>query len=92
MADTLPHQNFAASGSSWAIQVGAYGNPALARAAAETALNKVQVMGAKTVVGSTQKANSTLYRARIVGLSHEAAMQACQKIGKCIVLSPDAQG
>ncbi len=94
MADTLPHQSLSTSGGSagWAIQVGAYANSALARAAAETAMGKVQVLGAKTQVGATQKPTGTLYRARIVGLSHEAAMQACQKIGKCIVLSPDAQG
>jgi hypothetical protein len=48
-------------------------------------------MGAKSVVGATHQASNTLYRARVVGLSHEAALQACQKIGKCIVLSPDAQ-
>jgi len=95
MADTLPRQTQGQAGAGtggWAIQVGAYGNPALAHAAAETALNKVQTLGAKTAIGTTHQATGTLYRARIVGLTHEAALQACQKIGKCIVLSPDAQG
>ncbi len=94
MADTLPRQSVA--GSSWAIQVGAFGNEALARAAAETARNKVQILGARPMVGQTKQASTTLYRARLTGLSHEAAIQACQKLGKsgsnCIVLSPDVQG
>ena len=94
MADTLPRQSVA--GSSWAIQVGAFGNEALARAAAETARNKVQILGARPTVGQTKQASTTLYRARLTGLSHEAAIQACQKLGKsgsnCIVLSPDVQG
>ena len=93
MADTLPHST--TPGEGWAIQVGAYANPALARAAAETAHSKVLAQGSRAVVGSVKQANGTLYRARIVGLSHDGAMQACQKLGKsanaCIVLSPDAQ-
>ena len=92
MADTLPRN--VASGPSWAIQVGAYANPALARAAAETAHNKVALLGSKPVVGSVKQGSNTLYRARVVGLSHDAALQACQKLNKsagCIVLSPDAQ-
>jgi hypothetical protein len=45
----------------------------------------------------TKQASNTLYRARVTGLSREAAVQACEKMGKghssgCIVLSPDAQG
>lgn len=94
MADTLPRQ--VSSGSSWAIQVGAFGNEALARAAAETARNKVQLLGARPMVGQTRQASTTLYRARVIGLTHESAVQACEKLGKsgsnCIVLSPDAQG
>ena len=96
MADTLSH-NASATGSAggWAIQVGAYANPSLAHAAAEAAHSKVQLLGSRTMIGSVKQANGTLYRARIVGLSHEAAMQACQKLGKssnaCVVLSPEAQ-
>ena len=92
MADTLPRG--VSSAPSWAIQVGAYANPALARAAAETAHNKVALLGSKPMVGSVKQGGNTLYRARLVGLSHDAALQACQKLGKsagCIVLSPDAQ-
>jgi cell division septation protein DedD len=93
MADTLP-RGANSAGAGWAIQVGAYANSALARAAAETAQNKVQALGSKAMVGSVKQGSATLYRARLVGLSHDAALQACQKLGKsssCIVLSPDAQ-
>ena len=92
MADTLPHA--VAPAPTWAVQVGAYANPALARAAAETAHSKVQALGSRAEVGSVKKGGNTLYRARLVGLSHDAALQACQKLGKsasCVVLSPQAQ-
>jgi cell division septation protein DedD len=92
MADTLPTAG--AAGPGWAVQVGAYANPALARAAAEAAHNKVQLLGSRPMVGSVKKGSNTLYRARLVGLSHDAALQACQKLGRsesCIVLSPEAQ-
>jgi len=38
--------------------------------------------------------NATLYRARLTGLSREAAVSACEKLrghGACAVLSPEAQ-
>ncbi len=93
MADTMPRQTGGAA--TWAIQVGAFGNEPMARAAADTARNKAQLASAHSVVGTTKQATNTLYRARVTGLSREAAVQACDKIGKgrggCIVLSPDAQ-
>lgn len=49
---------------------------------------------ARPAVGTVRNGASTLYRARLAGLSREAAMQACEKLsrrGACIVLSPDAQ-
>ena len=92
MADTMPH---AAGGpTNWAVQVGAFGNEQMAHAAAEAARSKTQVAGRPTV-GTTKQARGTLYRARLTGLSREAAVQACEKITRarssCIVLSPDAQ-
>ncbi len=93
MADTLPRN--AQPGAGWAIQVGAYANPALARAAAETAQSKVQLQGSHAVIGSVKQASGTLYRARIVGLTRDGATQACAKLGKtsgsCIVVSPESQ-
>jgi cell division septation protein DedD len=92
MADTLPRTTGGAT--NWAIQVGAFGNENMARAAADTARQRVQVITARSMVGSTKVASNMLYRARVTGLSRDAAMQACEKMGKahgCIVLSPDAQ-
>ena len=93
MADTLPRQT--GGPASWAIQVGAYGNESMARAAAESARNKAQLAAARPMVGTVRQASATLYRARVTGLSHDAAIQACDKLGKahgaCIVLSPEAQ-
>jgi len=81
---------------SWAIQVGAFANEGLARAAAETARGQARdvLARARPAVGSVRGSSGTLYRARLAGLSREAAMQACEKLtrsrGACIVLPPDA--
>jgi cell division protein FtsN len=94
MADTMPQASGGAT--TWAIQVGAFGNENMARAAADTARQRVQSISARSTIGTTKLASNTLYRARVTGLSREAAVQACEKMGKgqsnCIVLSPDAQG
>lgn len=93
MADTIPRQSGGAA--NWAIQVGAFGNEGLARAAADSARGKAQIASARTAVGAVRQSGGTLYRARVTNLSREAAVQACEKLGKarasCIVLSPDAQ-
>ncbi len=92
MADTMPHQ--AGGAATWAIQVGAYANEGMARSAAEQARARAQVPG-QPLVGTRKQGNATLYRARLVGLSRDSAVQACEKLTKshtsCIVLSPDAQ-
>ena len=85
------------TGSSWAIQVGAYANPSLASAAAESARGQARDLlgGARPVVGTVRQANNTLYRARLAGLTRESAMQACSRLAKshnaCIVVSPESQ-
>jgi cell division septation protein DedD len=96
MADTLPLRAVGPVSGGWAIQVGAFGNPEQARAAAEAAKGHVRDMlaAARPVVGTVKQAHATLYRARLTGLSREAAVQACEKLahhGACIVVSPDAQ-
>ncbi len=97
MADTLPHANGGLRTGNWAIQVGAFANEAQARAAADNARRKASDMlaQARPAVGSVRQANATLYRARLTGLSRDAASGACEKLSKsgagCIVLSPDAQ-
>jgi cell division septation protein DedD len=100
MADTLPVQRVGAGSAAgnWAIQVGAYGNESQARTAADTARSQAyDLLGhARPAVGTVHTARATLYRARLTGLSRDAAIQACEKLGHghgaCIVLSPDAQG
>jgi cell division septation protein DedD len=97
MADTLPAPHSGPSGGSWAIQVGAFGNQSMARAAAEAARAQAHgsLAAARPTVGSVRTATAVLYRARLTGLSREAAVQACEKLsrgrGNCMVLSPDAQ-
>jgi hypothetical protein len=82
----------AVGGSAWAIQVGAYGNASMAAAAAGAARG---VAGhAHTVVAPVKSGHATLYRARLSGLTHDGAVQACQKLshghGSCIVVAPAA--
>ncbi len=98
MAGSLPARPpaTAASAGPWAVQVGAFASDRLARAAAESARAKApELARASPAVGTVRQGNGTLYRARLGGLSREAAMQACEKLtrtgGACIVLSPDAQ-
>jgi len=97
VAGSLPARPSAASSPGpWAVQVGAFASDRLARAAAESARAKApELARAQPAVGAVRQGRGTLYRARLAGLSREAAMQACEKLsrtgGACIVLSPDAQ-
>ncbi len=96
-ADTLPTQRGGPLGGNWAIQVGAFGNVQQAHAAADAARNHARefLASAQPFVGPVHHGHGTLYRARLVGLSRDAAMQACEKLGhhgNCMVVSPGAQG
>lgn len=81
----------------WAIQVGAFGSESQAHAALGLAKAQAHetLSVAKAAVTGVKQARGTLYRARLIGLSKETAMQACEKLGhgrgSCIVLSPDVQ-
>jgi hypothetical protein len=80
-------------GPSWGVQVGAFSSAAQARDAADQARDMIRVLGARTVVQPVSQGRSTLYRARVTGLSREAATAACERMrrrGGCMVLSPDA--
>jgi hypothetical protein len=82
----------AASGG-WAIQVGAFASENLARDAAGQARNGAGGNGRATVMAVAQ-GRSTLYRARVTGLSREGAQNACDRLrgrNACMVISPDAQ-
>jgi hypothetical protein len=52
----------------------------------------VALLGARPAVVPVRQGRETLYRARVTGLSREAALNACQRIGGrggCIVVSPE---
>jgi len=73
--------------ASWAVQVGAFSDERQARTAADA------VGGGRVQVQPVRVGRSTLYRARVVGMTQGGAQQACGRVrGPCIVLSPDAQG
>jgi hypothetical protein len=99
MADTPVRQSNAdeLQGRGWAIQVGAYKTRGNANAALGIAeLSAVQIlMHGQPIVLSTQAGSHTKYRARFVGLAHNAAIDACERLSAgptgCVILSPEAQ-
>ncbi len=81
--------------AAWAIQVGAFANPGLARAVAEGARAEApdQLRTARVALPTTTPLGSApLYRARIEHLSANAATAACQRLNQrqlpCIVVQP----
>jgi hypothetical protein len=97
-AATLPRspapapQPARAAPGGWSVQVGAFASENLARAAAAQARDRVALLGARPVVVPVRQGRETLFRARVTGLSREAAMSACQRLGEragCIVVSPE---
>ena len=80
----------------WAIQVGAYSNEALARAAVGSAREHAagELAVAHSSVSGVHQPHGELYRARLTGLSREAAMQACERLAhgrtSCMVISPES--
>ncbi len=71
----------AVRGGNWAIQVGAYPNPANSEAAISSARARARnlLAGAYPAVTPVQRAG-ILYRARLVGLSAESAAAACAQL------------
>jgi D-alanyl-D-alanine carboxypeptidase len=91
---TSPIQS-AASGGGWAIQVGAFKTPDLARAVAEGARSQApdQLRSAALAVQPTAPfGSSVLYRARLANLSAGAASNACTLLNQrqlpCVVVRP----
>jgi hypothetical protein len=82
--------------SGWAIQVGAYDSSSNARAALGIAeLSAVQMlMGGHPMVMSIHADGHVKYRARFVGLPHDDAVNACNRLASgptgCVVISPEA--
>ncbi len=88
-AATLPPQlrTMVANTGSWAVQVGAFADERQARTAASG------LGGGRVDVQPVRVGRSTLFRARVVGLTQGAAQQLCGRArGPCMVLSPDGQG
>lgn len=96
VASTMPMPPVAPVAGGWAIQVGAYDRQAEAQRAVEMARSHSSVLRvARTYVGEVHVHSAVLYRARLVGLSREAALQGCEAQRghmACMVLSPGAQG
>ncbi len=96
-APVRPAPAITATNGAWAVQVGAFANHNMASAATEAAREHVRdVLGsARTVVAGVHGGGGTLYRARLGGLSREAAAHACERLSQartsCMVVSPEAQ-
>jgi cell division septation protein DedD len=96
-AETMALRHGPAGPGQWAIQVGAFANQVQAQAA--LGLARARAHGELAVgrphVSSVHQAHGVLWRARMVGLSRETAVQACERLSHehtgCVVLSPDAQ-
>ncbi len=87
----------ASHASGWAIQVGAYDTSSNARAAlglAELSAVRMLVNGHPMVM-SVMTGGHVKYRARVVGLPHDDAVNACSRLSTgptgCMVLPPEAQ-
>ncbi|ACI51883.1 Lytic transglycosylase catalytic [Gluconacetobacter diazotrophicus PA1 5] len=96
-APLLRRSSLAPAPRDWAIQVGAFGSSALASQAAGHARQRAAtVLGAaRPQVASVHIASGHLYRARLTGLSHDAAIEACRRLSggadNCVVISPDSR-
>ena len=80
----------------WAVQVGAFANDRLAAQANAQARDTARELnGTSATVSGVRQGATTLYRARLHGLSREGAQQACERLSRqhmnCILVSPDAQ-
>ncbi|MBR0655535.1 lytic transglycosylase domain-containing protein [Plastoroseomonas arctica] len=74
----------------WGIQVGAFASENVARSAASQVRDQVAQLGSRTDVQPVSQGSTRLYRARVTGISREAAEQACARSRSrdCTVLSP----
>jgi len=85
----------APAGGDWAVQVGAFSSERQARDAAARARSVVPGSAARLSVMPVAQGRSTLWRARVTGLTRDAAQAACGRLrsrGDCMILTPDAQG
>jgi cell division septation protein DedD len=96
-AEAIPLRHGAAAPGQWAIQVGAFSNLGQAQSAVGNARAQAhaELAVAHPYVAGVHQPHGQLWRARLTGLSHETAVQACEKLvhghTNCVVLSPEAQ-
>ncbi|MEA2753750.1 MAG: hypothetical protein QOJ54_39 [Aliidongia sp.] len=86
----------AAAIGGWGIQIGAFSNPTLAQAAADNVRAHAhgQLDATHTVVPATTRPDGVvLYRARLIGLSADAASNVCNNLARdqvsCIIVTAD---
>jgi len=95
-AEVTVHRGGTSNGI-WGIQVGAYSSESLAHTALVTARAhaRSELAVAHTSVSGVRQGRAILYRARLTGLSREAAVQACERLAhgrtSCMVVSPESQ-
>ena len=91
------HAPTAFASGGWAVQVGAFANQNVASAASASARDHAREVlgGAHTQVATVRQGGGVLYRARLTGLSRDAASHACERLARartnCMVVSPEAQ-
>jgi D-alanyl-D-alanine carboxypeptidase len=89
-----PARHVPPSPRDWAIQVGAFASPGLARAVAEGARRQApsQLRYASLALPTTPFRRTVLYRARLVHLSEREAAEACTHLNRrqlpCVVVRP----
>lgn len=72
----------------WGIQVGAFASSSQAQSAAGKAKTRASLHAGSQQVQAVTVGKNKLYRARVTGLSKDAAQTACQKLSSCMLLSP----
>jgi hypothetical protein len=81
------------AGHNWAVQIGAYGNSQQAQSAAGAA--HTAIGHSVTSVAAVHSGHATVYRARLGGLTHDAALQACHRLShkgsNCLLVAPNSQ-
>ena len=96
-AETAPARRSFSLAGGWAVQVGAFVIPSQARHADGLAQARARMLlgHAHPVVTAVRHDHAVLWRARLTGLSREAAVRACRTLQRgrtaCMVLSPEAQ-
>ncbi|MBB2204714.1 lytic transglycosylase domain-containing protein [Gluconacetobacter takamatsuzukensis] len=96
-APLLRRGSLAPAQHDWAIQVGAFGTASMASQAAGHARTRAAAVlaSAHPQVAGVHAPHGMLYRARLTGLSHEAAVEACHRLStgsdNCVIISPDSR-